>query len=271
MSWLKRLFSRRRIYGDLSEEIREHLEEKIEELVAGGMSRREATYAARREFGNVTLTEENSRLAWRWPLLENFLMDLRFALRMLVKNAGFAAVAATALALGIGADTAMYTIVNGALSWDLGLENRDRIVIVTSTNVTRSHDWGVSYPDFRDFRSQTKSLSGLAAYQMAPVNLRKGLRLSRFSLADEVPFRIGRLSDGAGQFERPQRAPRTVFLRANVRQRFLSSRAQASVGARFHSRRRTPRRSARTYTRLSRLARPLRQRSFHHRQNGSHG
>ena len=171
MSWLKQLFSRCRLYGDLSEEIREHLEEKIEELVAGGMSRREATYAARREFGNVTLTEENSRLVWRWPLLENFLMDLRFALRMLVKNPGFTAVAATALALGIGADTAMYTIVNGALSWDLGLENRDRIVIVTSTNVTRSHDWGASYPDFRDFRSQTKSLSGLAAYQMAPVNL----------------------------------------------------------------------------------------------------
>jgi len=171
MSWIKRLLSRRRLYGDLSEEIREHLEEKIEELVAGGMSRREATYAARREFGNVTLTEENSRLVWRWPLLENFLMDLRFALRMLVKNPGFTAVAATALALGIGADTAMYTIVNGALSWDLGLENRDRIVIVTSTNVTRSHDWGASYPDFRDFRSQTKSLSGLAAYQMAPVNL----------------------------------------------------------------------------------------------------
>jgi hypothetical protein len=52
--WLKQLFSQRRLYGELSEEIREHLEEKIEELVAGGMSRKEATYAPRREFGNVT-------------------------------------------------------------------------------------------------------------------------------------------------------------------------------------------------------------------------
>jgi hypothetical protein len=51
MSWFERVFSRRRLYGDLSEEIREHLEEKIEELVAGGMSREEAAYAARREFG----------------------------------------------------------------------------------------------------------------------------------------------------------------------------------------------------------------------------
>jgi putative ABC transport system permease protein len=172
MNRLKQLFSRRRLYNDLSEEIRAHLEEKIEELVATGMPRKEATAAARREFGNVTLTEENSRQVWRWPLLENFLMDLRFALRMLIKNPGFTAVAVTALALGIGADTAMYTIVNGALSWDLGLDNnRDRIVIVTATNVARSQDWGASYPDFRDFRSQTKSLSGLAAYQFAPVNL----------------------------------------------------------------------------------------------------
>jgi putative ABC transport system permease protein len=171
MNWLKQFFSRRRLYNDLSEEIHEHLEEKIEELVASGMPRKEATAAARREFGNLTLIEDDSRAVWRWPLIENLLMDLHFGLRMLTKNPGFTAVAVTALALGIGADTAMYTIVNGSLSWDLGLDNRDQIVIVTATNVARSQDWGASYPDFRDFRSQTKSLSGLAAYQFAPVNL----------------------------------------------------------------------------------------------------
>src|SRR5260370_20856850 len=73
MMWVKRLFSRHRLYGDLSEEIREHLEEKIEELVAGGMSREETEHAARREFGNVTLTEEDSRNVWRWPPVEEFL------------------------------------------------------------------------------------------------------------------------------------------------------------------------------------------------------
>ena len=61
MNWVKRLFLRRRLYDDLSEEIRQHLKEKIEELVAGGMSRKEAAYAARREFGNVTLSEEDGR------------------------------------------------------------------------------------------------------------------------------------------------------------------------------------------------------------------
>src|SRR5690348_10276989 len=105
MSWLKRLFARQRLYGDLSEEIREHLEETIEELVAGGMSRKEATYAARREFGNVTLTEEDSREVWRWPSIENFFMDVRYALRTLRKDRRFSLIAILALALGIGAST----------------------------------------------------------------------------------------------------------------------------------------------------------------------
>src|SRR5882762_7948118 len=93
MSWRQRLFLRRRLYGDLSEEIREHLEEKIAELVAGGMSRKEAVNAARREFGNVTLVEEDSRTVWRWPSFENLLIVVRSALRILRSSPGFAAVA----------------------------------------------------------------------------------------------------------------------------------------------------------------------------------
>jgi predicted mannosyl-3-phosphoglycerate phosphatase (HAD superfamily) len=93
MMWLKQLFSRRSLYGDLSEEIQEHLEEKVEELVAGGMSREEAAYAARREFGNVTLVEQDSRTAWRWTAVEDLFMDVRFGARMLRKNPGFTAVA----------------------------------------------------------------------------------------------------------------------------------------------------------------------------------
>ena len=67
MNWFKQLFSRRRLCNDLSEEIQAHLEEKIEEFVASGLPRKEAAAAARREFGNVTLTEQDSREIWRWP------------------------------------------------------------------------------------------------------------------------------------------------------------------------------------------------------------
>jgi hypothetical protein len=108
MMWLKRLFSRRRLYGDLSDEIREHLEEKLEELVASGLPRKEAAAAARREFGNVTFIEESSREVWRWPSIESFLVDMRNGLRMLRRNPGFSAVAILTLGLGIPFDCLGY-------------------------------------------------------------------------------------------------------------------------------------------------------------------
>ncbi len=133
MSWLRQLFSRRRVYGDLSEEIREHLEEKIEELVADGMSRKEATAAARRQFGNVSLTEEQSREVWQWPSLESFVADVRFGARTLRKSPVFTAIAVLTLALGIGANTAIFSLVNGILLVALPYPKAERLVSVTGS------------------------------------------------------------------------------------------------------------------------------------------
>src|ERR1700694_3160086 len=128
MNWFKQLFSRRRLYIDLSEEIQEHLDEKIEEFVASGMPRKEAAAAARREFGNVTLMEEDSRAVWKWPSLENFLMDVRFGARTLRKSMAFTAIGVLTLALGIGPNTAIFSLVNGILLVSLPYRNPDRLV-----------------------------------------------------------------------------------------------------------------------------------------------
>src|ERR1700676_1752530 len=110
MNWLKQLFSRRRLYNDLSDEMHQHLDEKIEDLVADGMSRKDAAHAARREFGNITLVEEDSRFVWRWPSIESFFADVRYALRTLRKTLGFTATVIVTLALGIGANTAIFML-----------------------------------------------------------------------------------------------------------------------------------------------------------------
>jgi predicted permease len=133
MSWLKQLLSRGRLYRDLSEEIRDHLDEKIEELVASGMSRSEAAAAARREFGNVTLTEETGREVWQWPSVESFLVDIRFGARTLRKCPVFTLIAVLTLALGIGANTAIFSLVNGILLVSLPYPHADQLVSVTGT------------------------------------------------------------------------------------------------------------------------------------------
>jgi hypothetical protein len=86
MRWLKNLFSRRRVYNDLSAEIREHLKEKVDELVATGTPKREARGAARREFGNLTQLEERGPEVWQWASLEDLFQDVRRSLRLMRKN-----------------------------------------------------------------------------------------------------------------------------------------------------------------------------------------
>ena len=115
MQWLKGIFSRSRRYDDLSVSIEEHLEEKIEELMEGGMSRRQAEQQARREFGNVTLLKEKSREVWQWQRLESLLVDLKHICRRLGRSPGFAITVILTLAIGIGANTAVFSVLNSVL------------------------------------------------------------------------------------------------------------------------------------------------------------
>jgi predicted permease len=164
MSWLKQVFSRRRIYDDLSEEIRGHLEEKIEELVAGGMSRKEAGAAARREFGSVTLTEHDSREVWRWSSIEDFFKDARYGLRMLRKSPGFAAVAILTLALGIGANSAIFSLVNSVLLRPLPYRDASRLVWV-SNDMPQQHASLAMEADYFGWRGLNHAFEDMAAYE----------------------------------------------------------------------------------------------------------
>lgn len=115
MRWFAQFFSRRRRYEDISISIHEHIEERTEELIADGISRKQAEHTARREFGNVTLLEERSRDVWHWPAFESILADLKFAFRRLGKSPGFATTVLLTLAIGIGANTAVFSVINGVL------------------------------------------------------------------------------------------------------------------------------------------------------------
>jgi predicted permease len=130
MGWLRQLFTRHRRYDELSASIREHLDEKIADLMDHGRTRNEATRIALREFGNVTRIEERSREVWQWPTLESIWSDIRFALRQLRKSPGFAATAVLTLALGIGATAAIFSVIDAVILRPLPYNDVNRIVSI---------------------------------------------------------------------------------------------------------------------------------------------
>jgi len=193
MQWLKQLFTRRRRYDDLSVSIQEHLEEKIDELMEGGMSREEATYAARREFGNVTLIEERGHEVWQWPVLESIWADLKYALRQLFKHPGFAAIAVLTLTLGIGATTGIFSVMNAVLLRSLPLPNPQQLFYLQvpggqpygATNTGNTSETSFSAPVFEALRQNHHIFSDLMAF--APIS----------GIEGKVALRVGNSAEQA--------------------------------------------------------------------------
>jgi putative ABC transport system permease protein len=161
---------RRRREEELEEEIQSHLRMAIRDRMERGESAEEAESAARREFGNVGLIKETTRGIWGFGALETIWQDLRYGARMLSKRPGFTIVAVITLALGIGANTAIFSVVNAVLLRPLPCEDPDRLVYFMKLT-QQGYPEESSLPDFVDWREQSRSFERMAAATSRTFNL----------------------------------------------------------------------------------------------------
>ena len=165
------LFTKRRHDAELDDEIQTHLELLAEQHVRRGMSAPDARAAARREFGGVDQTKEVYRDQRRLPFVDTMMQDVRFAVRLLLKDRWFTLATVVALALGIGLNSTMFTIVN-AMTRGLPMKDADRMMSIDARD--GAGHWrglGASYRDFLDLRAATKTFSGLAAFSSTAMTL----------------------------------------------------------------------------------------------------
>jgi predicted permease len=181
MSWGQELryvirrLDRRRAEAELDEEIRAHLELETEQNIESGMSPEEARYAALRAFGNVALSKEGSRTVWGLIWIQTLWQDVRFGARTLVKNPGFTVVAVVALALGIGANSAIFSVVNTVLLRPLPYKEPEKLVMVWERgNADEFPINSTSAANFMDWREQNQVFEGLAVMGRASFNLTGG-------------------------------------------------------------------------------------------------
>ncbi|HEY3939325.1 MAG TPA: ABC transporter permease [Bryobacteraceae bacterium] len=155
---------------ELDRELRSHLESEAAERQESGMPPEEARFAARRAFGNTTLVKEEVREMWGWTAIEQIWQDLRFAARTLRKSPGFTTATVLTLAVGISANSAIFSIVNGVLLKPLPFQHPDQLVEVFARDA-QGHRQPVSQPDLDDWRTMTHSFNGMASWTGQSVNL----------------------------------------------------------------------------------------------------
>ena len=218
MSFWDWLLQRKKREADLEEEIRAHLRMAAQERMEQGESPEEARASAVREFGNVTLVKEVTRDMWGFRWIEILLQDLRYGLRQLKRNPGFTAVAVLTLALGIGATTAIFTVVNAVLLRPLPYPHPEELVYVQEVFEKLGADPFVGISEFAAWRDQSRTLSPVAAYTDSWFNLAGGGDPERISagLATSAFFSLLRVRPLTGRLFLPEEdrpgAPPVVIL-----------------------------------------------------------
>ena len=199
------LLRRKQLHRDLEDELRFH-QEMLTEDVQG---------SARKQFGNPTSLEEACRDLWAFIWIETLWQDVRYAARTLAKRPGFTITVVLALALGIGANTTIYTVVRSALAFNIGVEHMERLVVITAVDAARRDPFSHSWTEYTDLRREVKSIQALAAYRMVFVNVSdstglperyRGVQMSAngFAVAGAKPV-MGR--DFISDDERPGETP----------------------------------------------------------------
>jgi predicted permease len=169
------LFRRRGLDRDLDAELRSHLDMAVEHHLAQGMNSEQARRQALLDFGGVEQARQIYRERRGLPFFDTLFQDLRFAFRMLRKSPGFTAVAVLTLALGIGANTAIFSAINAVLLRPLTFANANRLVFVWATDRQRGVNEDVSsYPNFEDWKAQSNTLEALAAFTTRSATLSIG-------------------------------------------------------------------------------------------------
>lgn len=178
MRWLRRiamrlrmLVSRRAAAEELDRELAEHLERMIAENRAAGMSADEARFAALRSFGNPALLRDRTRATWSWSVLEGWLRDLRYGVRTLRRTPGFTVIAVLVMALGIGANVALFTVVRCVILRPLPYLAPERLIALSEHLSDRFPSTNLAPGVFEEWQKQQRSLTGLAMYGEAEFNL----------------------------------------------------------------------------------------------------
>ena len=174
---LKALVLRRRLERDLDEEVAFHLSMREADYAAAGAAPADARDAARRRFGNPTYLKEQMRETWTFPSFESIRQDVRYALRTLWRSPGFSLVAILALAIGIGGNTAIFSLMDAMRARALPYRDADRLVELWG-NVQRAkvERRGTSYPDFQDWRAQVEKFRRYRGIRFPEADVRRRRR-----------------------------------------------------------------------------------------------